>query len=125
MILFYFQRRNKVFNRLIAAIIGCAIPVMVSNLMHFLKVEWLIERVFLSSSIATLYYPLCIMLFHETLKIPLKKGWKFHLYMWGPVAYYIVLSCWYSFNQDVVMKENFVHANLYYQWESSFLMDFI
>lgn len=93
--------------------------------MHFLKVEWFVERVFIASSIGTLYYPLCLLLFHETLKIPLRKDWKFHLYVWLPMAYYLLLACWYTLAVDPATQRIFVEANLYYNWESSFLFDLI
>ena len=123
-VLFLFQRRNQTFNKIFAAIIGCAIPLMVSNLMIFLQIEFFIERVYISSAFSMLYFPLCVWLFHECLQLPFKRNWKFQLYLWIPIAYYILMTICHVFFLDEQTKQGFIRANLTYQWDHV-IVDFL
>lgn len=117
-LLFFFQRNNKEFNRLFAFIIGSAIPLMVSNLLNYLQKAEYISLIFVGTACSMLYYPLCIMFLYETLKIPLKKGWKFQLYMWVPVSYNLLLMLGYIFFWDATAKQHYIEDIFSYRWES-------
>lgn len=117
-LLFFFQRSNKRFNKLLAFIIGSAIPLMVTNLLNYLQETEYISLMFVGNAGSMLYYPLCVLFFHESLKIPLKTGWKFQVYMWGPVAYYLLLMIVFLFILDAPTRLHYIEDIISYRWES-------
>lgn len=117
-LLFFFQRSNKRFNKLLAFIIGSAIPLMITNLLNYLQETEYISLMFVGNAGSMLYYPLCVLFFHESLKIPLKTGWKFQVYMWGPVAYYLLLMIVFLFMLDAPARLHYIEDIISYRWES-------
>ena len=117
-LLFFFQRSNKRFNKLLAFIIGSAIPLMITNLLNYLQETEYISLMFVGNAGSMLYYPLCVLFFHESLKIPLKTGWKFQVYMWGPVSYYLLLMMVFLFVLDAPARLHYIEDIVSYRWES-------
>ncbi len=117
-VLFLFQKENKKFNRFLAIIIGTAIPIVVSNLFNYLNLTQYIEWVFVASAISLLYYPFCILLFHDTLKIPINIDWKFYLYASIPVFYYSALAIGFIFFFDDAIKTEFILSYESYDWNN-------
>ncbi len=92
--------------------------------MTFLQVEFFIERIYIASAFSMLYFPLCVWLFHESLQLPFERNWKFQLYLWIPIGYYLLMTICHSFFLDQQSKQDFIHANLSYDWDN-IMIDFL